>query len=165
LIEVLAQVRDALAPTTRLCAHIIGDGPERDTVARMVKRHGLASEVTMRGALTHEEMRLEYARSDVFVLSSVEESFGLAALEARASGLPVVVRAEGGPSRFIADGREGLVAESDAGMAEALIRLARDSDLRAAIAEHNRTTPTGLRWNDVLDKHLEVYESAMERAC
>ena len=54
-------------------------------------------------------------RSDVYIQPSVKESFGLAALEARTAGLPVVARSQTGTSGFIHDGVQGLLADDDPG--------------------------------------------------
>ncbi len=166
LVDMLALLRDRLPPGMSLMARILGRGPERDTLQRLIVERGLEAEVELCGRVTHEEMREVYAHSDVFVLPSLEESFGIAALEARAAGLPVVTMRESGPAAFIRDGCEGLLADSDAGMVAALVRLARDPALRLRIAQHNRTTPAPYAWNDVLALHLDTYaRTVQEAAC
>lgn len=165
-LDMMALLRDRLPPGMRLQARILGRGTERDTLERLIAARGLGSEVELGGRVTHEEMRQVYARSDVFVLPSLEESFGIAALEARAAGLPVVVMRESGPAAFIRHGLEGLLADSDADMVAALVRLARDPALRLRIAQHNRTTPAPYAWDDVLALHLDTYAGVVrEAAC
>jgi glycosyltransferase involved in cell wall biosynthesis len=166
LVDMLALLRDRLPAGMRLRARILGRGPERDTVQRLIAERSLGAEVKLCGRVTHEEMREVYAHSDVFVLPSLEESFGIAALEARAAGLPVVTMRHSGPSAFIRDGLEGLLAESDADMVAALVRLARDPALRLGIAQHNRATPAPYAWSDVLALHLDTYaRTVQEAAC
>jgi glycosyltransferase involved in cell wall biosynthesis len=63
-------------------------------------------------------------------------------------------------SEFIADGREGLLAEDDAGLARALLRLCSDDGLRNRIADHNRSTPVKFTWDHALAVHLETYHRA-----
>ena len=64
--------------------------------------------------LKGEELARAYASADVFVHSSITETFGLVVLEAMASGLPVVARDVGGPSDTVHDGKSGfLVSELD----------------------------------------------------
>ena len=164
LVDMMALLRDRLPPGMRLRARILGRGTERGALRRLIAARGLGSEVELCGRVTHEEMRRMYAHSDVFVLPSLEESFGIAALEARAAGLPVVVLRESGPAAFIRHGLEGLLADSDADMVAALVRLARDPALRLRIAQHNRTTPAPYAWDDVLALHLETYAAAMQEA-
>lgn len=160
LIEMLALLRERLPHAMRLRARIVGEGSERAALHRLIAERGLTEEVELCGQLTHERMRDEYARADVFVLPSLEESFGIAALEARAAGLPVVVMRDGGPADFIRHEREGLLADSDADMVAALVRLARDPALRERIALHNRSTPSPYGWDEVLRLHLDAYAAA-----
>jgi len=166
LVDMMALLRDRLHPGMRLEARILGRGTERDALRRLIAARGLEAVVELCGRVSHEEMRDVYARSDVFVMPSLEESFGIAALEARAAGLPVVAMRGTGPASFIRDGLEGLLADSDAAMVAALVRLARDPALRLRIAQHNHTTPAPYAWNDVLALHLETYASTLqEDAC
>ena len=164
LVDMLALLRDRLPPGMRLRARILGRGTERDRVRRLIAARGLGAEVELCGRVTHEDMREVYARSDVFVLPSLEESFGIAALEARAAGLPVVAMRDSGPAAFIRHGCEGLLADSDADMVAALVRLARDPAMRLRIAQHNRTTPAPYAWDEVLALHLDTYAGAVQEA-
>lgn len=161
LIGMLALLRDRMPGGMSLRARIIGDGPERDALRRLIARHRLEGEVRLCGGLTHEELRQEYARADVFALPSVEESFGIAALEARGAGLPVVVLSDSGPAGFIGHEREGLVAASDAGFVASLVRLARHPELRARLSEHNRSHRPPFGWDEVAGLHAELYAGAM----
>jgi glycosyltransferase involved in cell wall biosynthesis len=164
LVGMLALLGDRLPPGMHLRARILGRGPERDTLQRLITERGLEAEVELCGRVTHAEMREVYAHTDVFVLPSLEESFGIAALEARAAGLPVVTMRESGPAAFIRDGLDGLLADSDADMVAALVRLARNPALRLRIAQHNRTTPAPYAWKDVLALHLDTYARAVQEA-
>ncbi len=69
-------------------------------------------------------------RSDLFVAPAFLESFGIAALEARCAGLPVLAMRGTGITEFVADRREGLLADGDAAMAAALVEISRDAELR-----------------------------------
>ena len=106
--------------------------------------------VELVGRRTRDEIRTAFARADVFVAPANLESFGIAALEARCAGLPVVAMARTGIREFVANGREGLLAQSDRDMVEQLLRLIRDPELRQRIATHNRDggrpTSTGPGW-------------------
>jgi glycosyltransferase involved in cell wall biosynthesis len=94
------------------------------------------------------------------VQPSVKESFGLAALEARTAGLPVVARSQTGTSQFIRDGVEGLLADDDAGMAAAVVRLGQDRGLLARLAQNNASVPPEDSWTNVLDLVRAAYASA-----
>jgi len=90
----------------------------------------------------------------------VLESFGIAALEARSAGLPVVARGDTGMAELLTQGREALLAASDAGVVENLVRLGTDPHLRERIARHNRTTAPAVSWTRTVARHLELYERA-----
>src|SRR6185437_13569019 len=90
----LALVR--LPRDARIRLRIVGDGPLAPALARAVSRAGLERVIELCGTRTRAEIRTMFAESDLFVLPTVRESFGLAALEARCAGLPVVAMAASG---------------------------------------------------------------------
>jgi len=158
LLDLVAEAARDL-PHGRLRLTLIGDGPERARVERRGRERELPLELP--GRLTHAQIRDLYATCDVFVQPSVREAFGLAALEARTAGLPVVARRETGITEFVSDGVEGLLAGSDEQMAQALSRLASDDALRASIAAHNRSVEPRQTWPHVLEAVDAAYDRAM----
>jgi glycosyltransferase involved in cell wall biosynthesis len=163
LMRILDEASRTLAPDVRLTATVVGDGPERTRVERFVAQHGLHDRVDLPGRLTHEQILAAFAHADVFVQPSVKESFGLAALEARTAGLPVVAREQTGITEFVTDGVEGLLAHDDAGLALALVRLGRDPALRSRMAAHNREVPPAQTWPQVLRVVRDAYDAAILR--
>ncbi|MFM8155991.1 MAG: glycosyltransferase, partial [Actinomycetes bacterium] len=101
-----------------------------------------------------------FRRTDIYVQPSIKESFGLAALEARCAGLPLVIHARSGTTQFVTDGVEGLVGADDWAMAGAIAQLAHDRSLRDRIAEHNRTIEPADSWPNVLAEVIHGYEVA-----
>ena len=142
---------------------MVGDGPERARAEKFAREHGLAERIRFTGRLDRAGILDVFADSDVYLQPSVKESFGLAALEARAAGLPVVARSQTGTTQFIHDGEQGLLAHDDAGLAQALVRLAKERDLLAAITEHNRSFPPKDAWPLVLDVVDAAYAHAGAR--
>lgn len=160
LLDVADRVRAALPAGVRLRVRVAGDGPERRAVTREIARRGLGDTVELLGLRPRAELRALYAASDAFVLPSVLESFGIAALEARCAGVPVVALRAAGPASFIRHEVEGLLADSDADLARQLLRLAADDGLRAGIARHNRRTRPAETWPAVLARHEAAYAEA-----
>jgi glycosyltransferase involved in cell wall biosynthesis len=88
--------------------HLVGDGPERNRIEALVRTLGLTDEVRFLGECTDVAQVLQ--RSDVFLLPSETESFGLGALEAMASGVPVVASEVGGLPEVVQDRVTGFLA-------------------------------------------------------
>jgi glycosyltransferase involved in cell wall biosynthesis len=147
LLGILEQVRRR---GVRIRVSIAGDGPARSAMERYLKRHGM-DWVRLVGRLDREGVGRLLASADIFVNPTADEAFGLAALEARTAGVPVVARTGTGATEFVRDGQEGLLCGSDAEMVDALVRLASDNEERIRIAEHNLSTePEHCTWPDVL---------------
>ncbi len=146
---------------TRLRLTVFGDGKLRPRMQRFVRRHGMADTVRLAGRVDRSELVEIYRRADIFLAPAHLESFGIAALEARCAGLPVVAMRATGITEFVADRREGLLADGDAGMTDALVELAGDAELRRSIAAHNRATVPPTAWSTVLETVNREYERAM----
>ena len=161
LINLMRRVVDELPRDRRARLRIAGDGPLRSRLQQAIARWHLESDVELLGVRSRAELRDLYAASDVFVLPTVRESFGLAALEARCAGLPVVAMASSGVSELIEHEREGLLARSDAELASHVLTLARDATLRTTIASHNRASTPRHDWDTVVRAHIELYSEAI----
>jgi glycosyltransferase involved in cell wall biosynthesis len=136
---------------------LVGDGPLRPRVERYVDRAGLRDRVTITGRVSPARVTRLLAESDVYVAPAILESFGLAALEARCVGLPVVGRSDSGMTDFVSSGVEGLLAPTDEGMVEQLRDLVLDDRLRHRISEHNRTVASSMTWGNSLRSHDATY--------
>ncbi len=141
-------------------ATIVGDGPRRTAMEHYLHRHGLGGRVGLVGTLDRESIRLLLAQASVFLAPAHRESFGIAALEARASGVPVIASAHSGVASFIQHGGDGLLAHDDREMTEQLVRLLRDDGLRAGLAAHNRTVAPAFGWPESLGRHADLYAHA-----
>lgn len=162
MVEVLRRVRQDLPADVPVRAVLVGDGPQRPAVLRAVSRHGLDSWVSVPGAMDHAEIKALYRTADVFLAPATLESFGIAALEARAAGLAVVTRSGTGVSDFVNHEREGLVARTDEELAGALLRLCTEPRLLADLKAHNASHPPRFDWSDVLWRNAYAYEQAGE---
>ncbi|HSJ09669.1 MAG TPA: glycosyltransferase [Longimicrobiales bacterium] len=145
-------------------AHLALAGPHED--ARLVRRlrdqvaaAGLGSRVHMTGAV-HGVTRAEaLADADVFVLPSRSDCFGLAAAEAVAAGIPVLVSAAAGVARYV-EGRAGLVAEPTvAGLQAGLERLLGDDALRQRLRDGCAAVAAGLTWDAPVAEMVALYET------
>ncbi|HEV7209337.1 MAG TPA: glycosyltransferase family 4 protein [Mycobacteriales bacterium] len=163
LLRTLRRVHAALPPHVRLRTVVVGEGPERASLERYLRRYGMTGLVSLPGRQTRAQIRDLYRRADVFLAPAHLESFGIAALEARCAGVPVVAMAHSGIRDFVTDGVEGLLVSSDAEMGRALLRLAGDPELLYRMAAHNRSVAPAFGWPDALARTEDAYQRAAER--
>lgn len=161
LLRMLRAARARVPDEVAMRATIVGDGPARRSMERFVAAHGLESWVSMPGRRSRDQVAEVLAGGDIFVAPAPRESFGIAALEARAAGLPVLARTEGGVGDFVRHGTEGLLAGTFDEMAAALALLCTDHALRERITVHNRTVPPTVgTWPSVLADTARCYDQA-----
>ena len=161
LLAAVLAAQQQLGPEVSLRLSVFGDGKLMPRMRRFIVRHEMADTVTLAGRVDRDELKAIYRRSDLFIAPAFLESFGIAALEARCAGLPVLAMLGTGITEFVADRREGLLVDGDHEMAAALVEISRDSTLRREIAEHNRTTTPPTAWPTVLDRVNDEYHRAM----
>ena len=146
------------SPALRLT--IAGEGPDRAAIARLAVELGVGDRVELAGRMSREELRAVYARAHAFVLPSERESFGIAALEARAAGLPVIAMQAGGARDFITPGINGFLARDERELSTSIARLALDAPLRRFMTNRNLAEPSDYNWNAAVQAHHAIYEAA-----
>jgi glycosyltransferase involved in cell wall biosynthesis len=137
---------------------LVGDGFERDRLRRRATDRGIASRV----GRTRVARFMRGAR--VFALPSRGEPFGIALLEAMAAGAPAVATAAGGIPEFARDGVNALLVRPDdaRALAEAIARLAFDSQLRARVIAGGRATAEAHAWRRIAGEYEEVYRRTLD---
>ncbi len=160
LLSMVLAAQRRLPDGARLRLTVFGDGKLMPRMRAFIAGHGMAGTVHLAGRVDRAQLKEIYRTADLFVAPAHLESFGIAALEARCAGLPVLAMRGTGITEFVADGVDGLLADGDPGMVDALVRICGDDALRARIAEHNRTTPPPTSWAEVLDRMAGEYERA-----
>ena len=163
LLRMLDQARAQLPPTVRLEAVIVGDGPLAGALRDEVRRRGMAGWVTLTGAVDRAAIRRLYRDVDIYLAPATLESFGIAALEARCAGLPVLAHAGSGIADFVTDGVDGMLADDDVGMVERLVAFASDASARALLATRARCAPPPFGWDHVLPRTYALYRRAGAR--
>ena len=141
---------------------IAGSGSSLRLAKWLLGPLGLNGVVWLPGRLTREQLAALYADSDVFVQLSVRESFGLAAVEARAAGLPVVGRTGTGFAEFVTDGETGLLARSDGAATAALLRLHRDRGLLEQLRRNSRDRRPTQNWHSLTAAVEAAYAAAAD---
>src|SRR6185295_13946317 len=141
---------------------LAGDGPEIATAERVAREAGVADRVHFLGE--QEDVERVYAASDLFLLPSEHESFGLSALEALACGVPVIGTDAGGLPEVVQSGRTGVLVEVGdvEGAAEQAVALLRDEPRRrrmGAAAREDAVARFG--GTAVVDRYVALYERAL----
>ena len=161
------RVRDVVAVFARVAKRIpsvlvmVGDGPDRSDAEAAARELGVADRVFFLGKI--ETVAPLLAGADVFLLPSTNESFGLSALEALASGVPVIGSNAGGLPEVVRDGETGIlcaVGDVDA-MSDATIELLEDRTRWQAMSE---TAAADARARFSLDDIVADYEAFYEYA-
>ncbi|HEY0370600.1 MAG TPA: N-acetyl-alpha-D-glucosaminyl L-malate synthase BshA [Thermoanaerobaculia bacterium] len=117
---------------------MIGDGPERSRAEAFAREHDLRDRIVFLGNVPNLEEVL--GTCDLFLLPSNAESFGMAALEAMASEVPVIATRAGGLPEVVDDGVTGYllpVGDIEA-MADRGVEILRDDDLRKKMGKRGR---------------------------
>src|SRR6266581_1607538 len=157
VVRVFAGVRRELPATLVL----VGDGPDRDAAEQEVDRLRLGRDVRFLGKVDNVADILR--GSDLFLLPSETESFGLAALEAMGCGVPVLASAVGGLPEVVVHGETGFLTPK--GDVEAMIahglRVLRDGDLQARMREAAARRALEFAADRIVPRYEQVYEDVL----
>lgn len=145
---------------------IVGDGPQRHELKRLVKNLKLDGKVIFTGRITTEDLCLYYGATDVFVLSSLHEGHAVVLLEAMASGLPIVATRIGGNLETVSDGMNGYLVEPKNvyQLADAVVKILSDEKQMHEYGNASlRIYKEKFSEEKQICKILEVYSTIMRR--
>jgi glycosyltransferase involved in cell wall biosynthesis len=154
----------AIHPSIRVA--IGGSGSQQQALERQIARLGLSRQATLHGRVPHAQAPAFLQTLRVFVMPSRAESFGVAALEAQACGVPVVATRVGGLPEAVAEDVGGLLVPPDdpAALAAALLALLDDPQRRAALGRAGREwVRERYDWPTNVAQMLAVYERVVGR--
>ena len=143
---------------------LVGGNPDGDPEVERLRQRaadlGLGERVRFPGAVPQENLRHYYHAADAVVVSSRYESFGLVAVEALASGTPVVASAAGGLTSIVRDGENGLLVRwrDPRAFAGRLDELLGDDALRARLAANARPSVERFGWQRIGDDVRALYQ-------
>lgn len=163
LLHQLAEVRQ-LAPDHPFQARIVGAGPLEKRMRTWIDHHDMHGVVQLTGGVTRPDVRRMCHNADLFLAPAHQESFGIAALEGRAAGLPVLAMSSGGVGEFVRDQVDGLLCADDHAMVRAMVRLLKNRDEWLAMARHNHQVPPDYGWDRTLDGFQKAYEAAQSHS-
>jgi len=161
VVRIFARVRADRAARLRL----VGDGPEHARALTLARELGVAADVDAMGE--RDDLPALLADAAAFLLPSENESFGLAALEALACGVPVVASRVGGVPEVVRDGEVGFLHDVGdvAAMAASTARLLDDPALRARLGRAARAhAEAHFRVEPAVDRYEAVYARVRDAA-
>jgi glycosyltransferase involved in cell wall biosynthesis len=155
LIEAFALLRADIDQAYLL---LIGDGEEREALGALADKLGVGARVVFAGWRT--DIYAALAAMDLFALPSINEGMGKALVEAMYAGLPCVATRVGGVPELLRDGEEGFVVAAAAPqeLAAALLKLARDGDLRVRCGAAGHERAAGYSAEAMIEKIETLYE-------
>jgi N-acetyl-alpha-D-glucosaminyl L-malate synthase BshA len=134
-VDNVIRIFDRILQTKPAKLLLLGDGPERQKAEQQCRELGICDHIRFLGK--QEAVEEIFSIADLFIMPSESESFGLAALEAMACGVPVISSNVGGLPEVVIDGITGFTRNSDdiEGMAEAAYTLLDEPELLAKFRE------------------------------
>jgi glycosyltransferase involved in cell wall biosynthesis len=142
------------------------DGQERERIEGIVNELGLENITTFTGRIEHSELADYYAAADVCVVPSHYEPFGLVAIEAMASGTPVVASEVGGLEFTVVDEVTGLLAppQDEARFASAIDLILSDAQWRKQLGQNARKrVESKFSWDGVATQLDQLYLSQLSQ--
>lgn len=138
-----------------------GRGDLLDEMKRKASELNLAGFIEFPGFVADEEIGELFLSSDVFVMPSVSEPFGLVALEAMQAGVAVIVSNQSGVAELVKNALKVDFWNAEA-MAKAIVRLLDDDPFRNKLAQNGKKEARKLLWKNSAEKIFNAYKSLME---
>lgn len=159
-IEIMSRVKAKVPAGTVVSVSIVGAGPRHDNLVQQIDDLGLSEWIDLLGHRTPEQIRDLLHDADLFVAPSRQEAFGIAALEARSAGVPVVGYNFTGLVDFVESGVEGLLVEDADDMADNLAKLLVDVEHVEQLKTSTRARRPSVTFEDAMRDTYDFYERA-----
>jgi N-acetyl-alpha-D-glucosaminyl L-malate synthase BshA len=156
---------DIIAQKTKVKLLLIGDGPELTIACKLVKEFNLEEKVLFLG--NQKRVAEILSISDLMLLLSEKESFGLVALEAMACGVPVIGTNAGGIPELIVDNETGFIVEvgDTEDVAKKAIELLTDDSLHQRMAEFGELRVKDLfSSKKIVSQYEQIYKQTLGRS-
>ena len=157
---------EAVSEEPAMTLDIVGDGPQRRHLEARADALGLGTRARFRGFAPHDTLRASYRSFDAIAIPSLPsqgptEQFCRVAVEAMASGLPVVVSATGSLPTVVGDGGIVVPPGDPVALRRALRSLADDPVRRAELGEGARVRAARFSWAAIADAHADLYREVV----
>ncbi|MBN2403723.1 MAG: glycosyltransferase family 4 protein [Spirochaetes bacterium] len=138
---------------------IMGDGPERENLERIVQKLELGKRVIFLGFVNDDEKYKYLSAADIFTLTSMHEGFGIVYMEAMYCGLPVICSNEGGQTDFLKNKENAIlinVGDIDA-CVNAVLLLYKDKKLYKKMSENNKVKVTDFYAEKIAGSYIKIF--------
>jgi len=139
---------------------IVGDGPERKNLEKLISKLKISERVFLMGFVEHKDITKIYQSADIFVFSSTTETQGLVVLEAMSCGLPVITVKDWVFEEFIENGVDGFMVEKkESVFAGKILEVLENENLRKKISENARKKALKFSLKEIAKKFENLYKS------
>lgn len=160
LLEACKQVRDQNYSYTLLVA---GDGAQREELQAFCESQELES-VLWLGWISYDQLGRYFRQTDVFILPTLEDTWGMVVLEAMAFGKPILCSKWAGASEMVIEGENGYLFDpyNSQEIAAAMIRLIKQPNLISVMGQHSKELIAGHTPNNAAQFLAKVANTVME---
>jgi len=151
--------------------HVVGGASEMETweqVQGLITKYNFSSQVTVHGRVIDARLQELYCQSDVFVLPSHWEGYGIVFLEAMSLGLPIISTTAGAISEVVEHQQSGLLVEAGdiQSLSDAIEILIDSSEIRKEMAEYAyQAAKRAPDWDEIESRFLVWWQERMKDAC
>lgn len=163
---VIEAVREIILQGKKVSLNVIGDGPEKNKLIKLVHKYNLSEYVHFYGCLHQDKVYHLISKADVFVLSSFREGRPNVLLESMAIGTPIIASNIEGVSELIKDGESGLLYDpcNYKQLATCINKLSADIKLQKILRTKAQEyiKENNLFWDQSAKMYIELYKTALK---
>lgn len=152
----------AISKNPKLMFVFAGDGEERNELISLAADLGISKNVIFTGFIRGKKLRDIYSISDIFVMSSISEPFGLTALEAAHHGDVLILTKQSGVSEIIWSALKYDFWDEQK-LADEILAVAQNSALRDTLQQNVAKEYQKISWDQVAKKCIRIYNKNMKR--
>ncbi len=152
----------AVSKNPKLVFVFAGDGEERNELIELAADLGISKNVIFTGFIRGKKLRDIYSISDVFIMSSISEPFGLTALEAAHHGDALILTKQSGVSEVIWSAMTYDFWDTDK-LANEIVSIADNPALRETLQTNVKNEYHKITWNEVAKKCMRIYNKTITK--
>jgi glycosyltransferase involved in cell wall biosynthesis len=159
IVKALALIKSKFAFQLSVVGRIFPESSFHKKLIQQITKHGLQDRITLHGHRSPEELAAFYQNSDIYILSSRYETYGIVLLEAMSFGLPIISSRIPSALEIVREGKNALfyAVEDPGGLAECLKTVLTNPSLYRALSNNNYAyTKQERTWKTVAEETLRA---------